>query len=172
MVWYLIAVWIPVVYSCFCAETGQATPHQRDVILQAVWKDRTWVIAGSFLEWRGRECYVSWKRGGEITEKWAPSRSLVYWSCIQMVGLVHKTYNINWPFEYQTFDIQMFPVFKWSVFRSSLYTIWQKDTECDFFGECLWSPTPRSIGWEPMLPDRILPHWHQDQHRGLSRWRG
>ena len=32
----------------------------------------------------------------------------MYWSCIQMVGLVHCTY--------------MFPVFKWSVFRTPLYT--------------------------------------------------
>ena len=26
---------------------------------------------------------------------------------IQLVGLVQRTYNINWPFEYQTFSIQM-----------------------------------------------------------------
>ena len=37
-----------------------------------------------------------------IAVKWTPSCFLVYWSGIQMVGQVHSTKHIDWPFEYQT----------------------------------------------------------------------
>ena len=42
----------------------------------------------------------------------------MYWSGIRMVGLVHKTWHINRPFEILTSKRS---VFKWSVFRSPLY---------------------------------------------------
>ena len=37
-----------VVYMCFFVETSPATTHRGDIILNAVWKKRTWVTAGSF----------------------------------------------------------------------------------------------------------------------------
>ena len=42
-----------VVYNCFFVETGQASTHQHDVILHAVWKKGTWVTAGGFPDWGG-----------------------------------------------------------------------------------------------------------------------
>ena len=45
-----------VVYNCFFVESRQAKSHRRDIIPLAVWKDRTWVTAGTFLEWRGVLC--------------------------------------------------------------------------------------------------------------------
>ena len=43
-------------YTYFFAESHQAKSHRYDVIPQAVWKDRTWVIARSFSKWGGVLC--------------------------------------------------------------------------------------------------------------------
>ena len=40
----------------FCGNV-QATMHRHYIILNAVWKKRPWVTAGSFLEW-GRVCFL------------------------------------------------------------------------------------------------------------------
>ena len=47
-----------VVYNCFFVETGQAKSQQSDVILNAVWKQRTRVTAGGFQDWGGVLCWV------------------------------------------------------------------------------------------------------------------
>ena len=44
----------------------------------------------------------------QIPDKWMPFCFLKFWSSIQMVGLVHKTEHINWPFEYRTIWNQNF----------------------------------------------------------------
>ena len=41
--WSILAV----ANNCFFAESHQAKPYRRDVILRVVWKNRTWVTAGS-----------------------------------------------------------------------------------------------------------------------------
>ena len=83
-----------------------------------------------------------------------------------MVGLEHRTKHINRPFEHQTiwtpnfkkFSIQMFLVFKWSVFRSSKYKIsrWCLKVFCRFSLLCpaAWSAAT-SVGLL-LLPNHLL----------------
>ena len=50
---------------CFFAENCLATMHWHDVILYAVWKERTWVTAGSFPKWGRVSC---WLKGRETNK--------------------------------------------------------------------------------------------------------
>ena len=56
-----------VVYNCFFVESCQAKRHRHDIILRAVWKSGTWVIAGSFFERGGKkkafgcQCHFAWR---------------------------------------------------------------------------------------------------------------
>ena len=49
----------------FFAETGQATPHQCEIILHAVWKVGTWVLTGSFsFRSEGESALLAKREGG------------------------------------------------------------------------------------------------------------
>ena len=52
-----------------------------------------------------------------ILDKWMPSCFLMFWSSIQMVGLVHRP--LDWPFEYRPFEIWTSKSLVFKCFRFS-----------------------------------------------------
>ena len=115
-------IWMPFEYQMLSVNQTNA-----QIKLTKMWKMK------NDKEYPGKgERQTQHENGREMrgcSNKWTLSYFLIYWSGIWMVGLVHRTKHISRPFEYRNIwnsnskkvDIKIFPAFKWSVFRSSLY---------------------------------------------------
>ena len=81
--------------------------------------------------------------------KWTPSCCLMYWSGIQMVGVVHKTKHIDQPFEYRTIlKFKLQKVLYSNVFGMQIPTVLRFECILLFSGEGYFWIRPEHEHWE------------------------